>query len=154
MRQRNLSSFVKNNSPFFTKIKSIDQTKNSDSTFALDSELFFSPKPNKKYFLELLLFYKSEAIPDIKVKIIIPTGATGTRINDFWQGDDAQPTTDFTTELVMSGTGNILVLAWFGFITTDSSNQDSDIGLSWAQNTSDIADTTILGGSFLRVNET
>ena len=147
-----LSAFVQTNSPFFTKVKSADETRVSDTTLTADSELKFKAKANKTYFIKTSIFLTSHGTPDFKDALIIPALATADRNDGDWSSTLDQAIADWEVGLVnQTTTGQLAVLSTFGRVVMGSTA--GEISYAWAQNTSSVEDTIVNAGSFIEVYE-
>lgn len=146
-----LSSFVQTNSPFFTKVKSTDETRTSDTTLTADSELKFQAKANKTYFIRVFAMFTSHATPDFKDALIIPVNATADRNDVQWQSNIEVAMVDWETELVNTTVDVLESLSTFGRVVMGDTA--GEISYAWAQNVSSAFNTTVNKGSFIEVYE-
>jgi len=134
--------------------KAADQTVNNSTTLVNDTELVFTVYPNKTYVAEFDVFYNSSAVSDIKLSAFAPAGSTGR----FSFGGPRYLDTgtvggtglsDINTTLPVGGLGSIAatrLVASFNVGTTGGT-----AGISWAQNTAEVSDTSVLAGSSVRI---
>jgi len=137
---------------FAKRVKPTDEARQNDSVPTPDSELSgIALNANSAYHGLLLLFYQSESNADIKIRITMPTGADGNRVDRFW---DSKGDRSALTSLQKNNPtdGNIEAMAWYFTVITDVTA--GDMGFSWAQVTPQATFTTVFAGSMLIVWET
>jgi len=145
-------------------IKSADQTKTSDITAAVDSELVLALASGATYYVDALVMFRTGVTPAIKIGIG-STAATGlcciytegcasrqpyqNASTSYSAVQSARLTSAGTYALGGSATGSDR--GWFRargvFITAGTGN----IGIYWAQNVSNVGNTTVLAGSWIRL---
>ncbi len=150
MRHRNLSSFVRTNTPFANIVKSVDETRVSTEILADDSELKFKARSNKTYFIKLFLFVNSGVSPDFKYSLSIPSGSA-IRNQSTWDPATFMSTADWTAVDIFASDGLDQMLAIIGKF--ENGVTAGQVAIQWAQNSSNVANTTILKGSFMEVWE-
>ena len=62
--------------PYTIIVKSADQTVFNSTTLVDDTELQFPVTANTKYYFELIIFYLTAPLADLKFRVTGPTGAT------------------------------------------------------------------------------
>jgi hypothetical protein len=138
---------------FVSAFKSADETKNEDTTLAADSELAATLEADSSYEVEMAVHMGTDATPDFKMEVRVPSGAT-VRLSAMGNGGSG------SAEVVqLDGSGAEAVITghtdtvWHikGYVYTDAT--PGDLEYWWAQNTSDVADTTVKKGSWLRVRK-
>jgi len=132
-------------------VKKADQTISNSTTFTDDAELLFTPTINKTYGFQLLFFFDSSAVANFKLKMTLPTGATGDWVNGNWTGGGSAAPVDVTAGQSRSGIGAVATSALYGRIIM--AGNAGDVVIQWAQNTAEISNTKMLQGSFLVVWE-
>ncbi len=133
------------------RIKSVDQVKNSDVTYADDSELVIPVRANKNYFFIVWLIHNSGTDPDFKYKIVDPSGATIHINQNALTHQTASITVTGNPAVALTSTGADLVTGVMGHCIVGST--PGNISVQWAQQTSDAGATTLLAGSTLLVFE-
>lgn len=137
--------------PFF-QYKSADQPENSNSTLFTDDELWFAEIPAGTYLLECMIVFAAAATPDLKFSWIA-AGATMTNWTARWRTHDGTEVSGVQSTLTTVRT----------IVSTAGAPPDQSVisrgvliiptatlvGLQWAQNTSNIADTTLRANSWL-----
>lgn len=137
-------------------VKSADQTKNSDTALASDSELKVTLDSAATYRVRMIVFYYAHSSPDMKFAL----NFTGTWANVFNKytytvaaaaaGTDNE-TTEITSSLLGS-TSATSTSSGYGYVEIELFGTTSDDGVlsfQWAQNTSDANDVTVLKGSYI-----
>lgn len=136
-----------------TKLKTADETINSDSTLSNDSHLTATiGGSSETYYIEATFIFNTGATPDIKFGWSVPTGTTMTvspRYN--LAGSSLQNAEDESDVIPFDGPsgGQDRMVTFRGVVYT--SNTQGTFAVQWAQNTSDASDTTLLKGSMLRL---
>ena len=138
-----------------TVVKSVAETKNSDTTLADDAELLFPCEAEGIYVFEHRVFFDTSATPDFKFKVTGPSTPDEVVLRGHYVavGDTADTDfvdTAFGTEHNVTGTGGTTggYVEIVGLVNVGAAG--GVIDFQWAQNTSDAADTTVLAGSHLR----
>ena len=112
-----LSAFVQTNTPFFTKVKSIDETIVSDTTISADSELKFNARANKVYHVRIFVYVIAQsATPDMDDNIIIPANATAIRSDADWSSNTVGNTTDWEAENLNAISTSELQVVYHGVV--------------------------------------
>lgn len=131
-----------------TAVKTANETKTLDTTFADDADLVIPMAANKLYELRVFILQNSDAATDFKWRINGPTGAlakfsgsAGTSIG--FSG--------FGTTNSVNGAGADRIGIYNGQVTTDSTA--GDLQFQWAQLTSGAGTTTLKQGSYIRLLE-
>src|SRR5574341_2134873 len=144
------------------KKKTANQTKNSDTTLADDSELTLSLSASTKYHIRLRFFYDAaNATMDFKFATAFSGTVTGTVYSKRKQ---AAPTasggTDNETTAAATGqfgsTAMTSTSAGLGYVEIEQIIQVNGAGtwsFQWAQNTSDAGNLIGLGGSYIEYME-
>lgn len=133
-------------------IKSADETVNSTTTLQDDDELTTALSANKRYFFVLYLYFVSDATPDFKYLLTVPTGSNSRRIVSDWGAvfESSTTTPSISTSPLVSNS-NQYTVSVHGYVIT--AGTAGNLTLQWAQNTSDAANTTVKAGSTLIVYE-
>ena len=148
MRHRNLSSFVRTNTPFANIVKSTDETVVSNTTVQDDNELFVRLRANKVYAFTLLLFCGG-TVPDIKYTFeIIPNTITDGFVSD---NGESEALIDFGTDEAILLDSDNDVVSIRGKVITGSTK--GILQFQFAQNTSNVLALTVFAGSMLTVWE-
>ena len=125
-------------------IKTSDETVNNSTTLQDDDELLIAVGANETWIFNVLAFFDSGTIPDIKFSFSGPTGATA-----LWSYiDSGSNVTKAMGEISYRAGGgagykracHIKAVFWIGA-------NAGDIKLRWAQNTGDASNTKVLTGS-------
>lgn len=148
---------VGKDSRFAHYVKTADETKTSDNTFADDAELKdMAVGASKRYFVEFMLLCNANATPDQKFQFVVPSGATfkallcgevGTLTNANMGGDPNTVTTSF---IIIGDGADSYAMGWGLLITSTTAG---NLDLQWAQNVSDANPTKLLAGSFVKLTE-
>ena len=134
-------------------IKTQDQTKNSDTTYATDTDLQFRVDANRIYTIRLKIWFDTDATPDFKFQFTGPGSPTLLIAKGHYWIPGASADSDFfhtafSTSVAVTGASSA-----DGFIEADVLLQNgANMGvfaLQWAQNTSDAGDTIVRGGSYI-----
>jgi len=132
-------------------IKSTDETINSDTTLQDDDELTATLIANTRHYFALGLYFETTSAPDFKYSLTFPTGTTNRRLVGNWNGAIAEAIAGdlaiVQSPIVPAGGERAIALQ--GYIIT--SGTAGALTLQWAQNTSDVADTTVKAGATLQV---
>ena len=137
---------------FARVVKKADETRNNTTTLTIDSELAVSLLANKKYSFIIGFYFSSAQTPDIKYAFTLPSGASG-RINGSGWSSGVSTTDDILTIVKLLGAsagGNQMAMIT-GKIKIDATA--GTFGITWAQNTSNASDTTVLEGSWIVIYE-
>lgn len=140
-------------------IKLTDETKNSDTTLADDSELVFSLAANSKYLLEIFIGFYFDAAPDIKIQLAFSGTITSWLANSIvCENDTAATFTNLFNDAVLttihsiisaSNTNGILKIKSIFEVGASGGN----FSVQWAQNTSDAGNTKVKKGSYIKVRK-
>ncbi len=133
---------------FSTVFKTVDETINSDSVLTADGDMTFSVDANSYYALYFLIKVHTAATPDFKYRIVGPSGSLIWGDNSAMDHDSSNriDLDGFDIVVTTFGTNNEFVLG-HGLIEIGGSA--GSVELQWAQNTSDVGDTTLKVGSHL-----
>jgi len=131
---------------FARVVKSVDQTKQSDTTLADDDELVVAVNANKAYSGLFMLFMESGATPDIKFAWSVPSSATMIS-----QGGNfshlSTATADMATTLTKGTNGSQQCVCYiFRLLLAGTAG---NVAFQWAQNVSTATDTTVGRGTFI-----
>ncbi len=134
-------------------IKSADETINSSSTLQNDDELTIAVSANKRYYFNLYLYFLSDTTPDFKYAFTVPASTTSRRLLGNWNGASAESATGALTTVstIVSGGTSQQTLMLSAYVITGASA--GSITLQWAQDTSDVANTTVKAGSTMVMYE-
>jgi hypothetical protein len=136
------------NPTMLVAVKTSDETINSDSTMTTDTDLQFSPTINKMYSVEGLMLFDVDATPDIKFTFTGPSGATMS-----WRHNPSSSTM-FNITSIVAGAGVAGQIRGLNIVgTLFMSSTGGTVGMQWAQNVSDAADTILKKGSWLKLVE-
>jgi len=125
-------------------VKTSDETITSSTTLQDDNELVKTLEANKRYFFESRILFTAHATPDIKLTFSF----TGTSAVANWQTCDVATPVSFGTGTLITGSGVLKEISLCGVIETTSSGV---LSFQWAQNTSDVNNTTVNENSTLIV---
>lgn len=140
-------------------VKQADETKNSDTTLADDSELVIALEANTKYLIDILIGFYFDATPDIKLQLAFSGTLTSWLANKIICENDgsASFTNSFndatltTTHIITSASNTNGILKINGIIEVGASS--GNLSMQFAQNTSDVGNTTVKKGSFIKINK-
>ena len=136
---------------FARVVKPDDESISSDDTLSDDADLKAVLNINKEYGFLLILFFESGNTPDIKYAFTIPTGASGDRINTFWQSTASGSTADITATTSLTVTSGVKCAPMTGRVSMGGTA--GSLIFQWAQDTSNPTSTTVNKGSFLVIWE-
>ena len=146
-----LSSFLgSGRNPFALVIKKTDETRVSDIVVANDAEIKFTANPNKDYTIRLWLITNSVAAADFDYKWTVPSGSIGF-VDSAWDANTNTAFTDWTGEQFLGGNATNLVVPVMGRALIGVTG--GEVNLQWAQNVSDVGDTTVKAGTMIEVYE-
>lgn len=131
-------------------LKEVTQTKNQDTTLALDDELFFDVKAGKSYVVLAMMRTTGHASADLKDTWQVPSGTTGTWTEQgttFAANHDDISAVDWQSTTAL-GNGEVMQFLAQVKITTDGV-----MGFMWAQQTNFDGDVSVMSGSVLQVWE-
>lgn len=138
------------------KRKSADETVNNTATLQADDELIGALIASTHYVFELVCHYISGTTPDFKIAWSLPTG--GTNVFAFDVFDTALvrtlaggQTTVPTTGVAVGGTGGNTVAKFWGTVST--STTAGNMQVSFAQNTANASNSSMLAGSYLMLQQ-
>lgn len=135
-------------------VKSLNETRNSTDTLADDAELSIPVEANETYSFRAEIWFDTSATPDFKFAVTGPSSPTEITIRGHFVAVGGTNDTDFVDTSFgvshsVTGTGGTTG----GHVKLKGLLQNGAnagaITLQWAQNTSDAADTTVLGGSYI-----
>lgn len=139
-----------------TKTKEANETRNSNTTIAADSDIVITIQANGKYVIRGKIFFFCAATPDFKYRFQIGGTPTLLSINvreNYLQTDVRAPaiysydTSPTTTISITSASANQGVLDFE--ILIHKENATHNLIFAWAQNTSNAGNTTVLEGSYI-----
>lgn len=138
---------------WFTRVKTADQEKASDTTLANDDELYVTVEVNAVYVVKFELFYQTTSTADFQFSITGPASPSSVGIRGFAGGRNTTSTAfidlDFgetnTVSGAASGNGGHVEAVIF---VKNGSNL-GNINIQWAQNTSDAIATILYAGSYI-----
>lgn len=140
---------------YYHIIKQSDESVTSSTTLQNDNELILPIAANEKWFVEffLLLDMSASGLPDFKVEMTAPTGASGGWL---LVGEVAGATDSYILGRSFGGSGTVHdtqsayqpgpVLR----AVVDNGVNAGNLTLQWAQGTSNANPTTVKAGSFMR----
>ena len=139
----NISSHTATDARFTIVKKGVDEVVNNSNVYQNDDELLFQVAANEQVNFLLFLYFSSAAAADIKWKLTLPAGASGTA--QYMLG--AVINSIDLSGINADGTGiaNKLCLMIIGHINTAAT--PGQVTLQWAQNTADASDTKVYAGS-------
>lgn len=126
-----------------TACKMADETVSSGNTLHNDAELFVPVKASKTYSVEVFLSFLSPAAEGIKIKFIVPSGATMTW-NDL-SPDTAK--TDSSTLNISTSDATLKSITIHGHLVVGSTA--GNLQLQWAKENAGGGNTTVYAGSWL-----
>lgn len=130
-------------------VKSADESSQSDAVLSNDSELQFTMEASKTYYIELVAFYSTSATPQFKYALTGP--GTPTLVQVVRRHGNSTVTngldTSYTASTAITGMNNGFVEMK---ITIQTGMTGGTFAFQWAQNTSDVSQTKVLGGSYLK----
>lgn len=139
-----------------TKFKTATETITNDDTLTLDASLQFAVVSGKVYEFEFYVHYDSVAAADFKFALSGPASPTFLHYFTLGQTPDITATTaqgcavrvDFDVSISLTHAANTAGFIFGRGICTPSA--DGTIGFSWAQNTSNGGNTSVLWGSYVK----
>ncbi len=139
-------------SPFNEVVKNADEPRSSSATYTDDASLGFTGEANARYWVELWIEY-DRGTGGCKTQMSAPSGVSyEMEVSIDNGGTTAHPTVTTTaTTMSITADANTSGRAWAraaGFVNMPASG--GRVGLQWAQNSSNAAASTMLGGSFMR----
>lgn len=145
INKENIGDYLPEVPIILTAVKPEDETKNSDTTYADDSYLKLEFPESGVYSFEGCILHNEHATPSMKIRFSADTG-----ISIYWQTDlddlNANPITG-TTAITTTGDGADAICFIKGIIIASGLGT---LALQWAQNTSDVNDTILKKGSWLK----
>lgn len=133
-------------------VKAADESRNTTTTLANDSELVLAVEASVTYMFESVIFQNSAATPDYKGQWSVPAGTTGrfqctgySLAGTLGIFDNAT----ITTTQTIAGAGAAQPHLMTGYITT--STTPGNLRWTWAQNTSNGSNSTTLAGSYIKM---
>ena len=127
-------------------VKTADETKTTDDTFADDEELSgLSLLANSYYAFRMLIIHEEHATPDMKFKPYVTSGGVT------WQSDLDDINATPAASQVTAGAADDRMCNITGVIATSTSG--CLFSLQWAQNTSDANDSTVKAGSYILLHK-
>jgi hypothetical protein len=151
--------------PLSVVMKASDETRNSTTAYAADSDLSMPVEAGKYYRMRLFALAYSGATPDIKYRI--GCTATGEQITGMVFGEATIADQGGGREGEVHIQDNVGASSFIvnGSATTTSrariyvdtivygGSAGGDVSLQWAQNTSDAGNTTIKAGAWMSLEE-
>lgn len=131
-----------------TALKTATETKNSDATLALDSDLQVELEANGRYSVEVLVRYDAATAADLKFDFQVPSGGMVYGF-DLDGGITAELANTVATSLAALGVGSIQLCKVNGLIINASTA--GTFGMRWAQQTSNAGNTSLRIGSWMQV---
>lgn len=135
--------------------KQADETRTSNNTLTADSTLKFAMEANKTYTFNCYVFYSTGATPDLKFGFDGPAGVTSVRIvrKHIVPGGTGYSGVSVATAYETTGVAITSSSTAPGYIelsgTIVNGSTAGNFVFTWAQNTSNAANTTIEKGSLL-----
>jgi len=134
-------------------VKTEDQTKNSETTYAADTDLQFRVEANRVYNIRLSAFFDTDATPDFKFQFTGPASPTLFLARGHYVVPGATADTDFlhtafSTSVAVTGASSADGYVEAVILLQNGANRGV-FAFEWAQNTSNAGDTTVRGGSYL-----
>lgn len=136
-------------------LKTAGTTRTNNTTLAIDPDLQFQAQPNESYLFRGFVLFDTTANADFKFTVTGPTSPTAVR----WKRHAIAPAataysgigvaTAFNgagTAITSTSAGSGIVEFQGGLVNGANAGA---VGFSWAQNTADAGNTTVLKGSFL-----
>lgn len=142
-------------SSYVRVFKATDETRTSNATITVDSDLVFPMLANTKYTFEMEVYFDTTAAADFKYRHTGPASPTVARIHRehiipaatayIIAVDSAFSAADVT----MAGTGTTGGYIRMTGVIHNGANA-GNFSFAWAQNTSTAVNTTVLAGSWLK----
>lgn len=147
--QAAIDELAANTPTVVTAAKTSDETRNSTTTVADDSELVLALEANERYAIEATLIVSAHATPDFKFAL------TGTGTSTIWwtsdlDNDEAGPL-GAGNEQSVNGAGADTMVTLMGTIRVGGTA--GNLSVQWAQDTSDANDTTLKDGSWIKATK-
>lgn len=138
-------------------LKLVDETKNSDATYAYDAELSLVVRANRQYLFRGAVWFDTALTPDFKFQFNGPASPAVIRTLGWYQVPGTSVIVGFNdvayaqsnTLLGTSTTGGFI--AFQGLLVNGAN--EGEFGLQWAQNTSNASATTVLSGSYMEYEQ-
>lgn len=137
---------------FAETIKTTDEQATGDATLSNDTDLQFEMLANAKYQIQILVYYSTSATPQFKYALSGPSAPT--LVNVRREHGNATVTDGFDTAYTASTaiTGMNAGFVAMDILVHNGANAGT-FAFQWAQNTSDVAVTAVLAGSYIRHTE-
>jgi len=143
---------IESGNTFARVVKKVDEVKNSDTTFADDTEIFFTGRANRTYHWIFLWESFINSTADMKIRWTDPAGASGNAVSNAQDWDmNGTIIRSATSTIVLSGNNQVRFYEDHGTFLMGATA--GDINFQWAQNVSNAGDVSILRGSLLVVWE-
>jgi hypothetical protein len=141
--------------PSFVR-KTADETVASSTVLQSDDHLFFAVAASEIWVFDFTLFIVSASVPDIKIALDVPAGATlkWAAIHDMDNNELAVLSTVITgddTSRTYGATASQTMIVVRGIIVNGGTA--GNVQLRWAQGTSDATGTTVKENSFLMAHK-
>lgn len=138
----------------WTKVtKTATETRASTSTLADDAALKFTMAANTTYQFRIRAWFETNATPDFKYKLNGPAGTTRLTATFAHGQPGAAPSWRATATTFATTADNPVGASSSGSVLFDGVIENGatggDLVFQWAQNTLDVANTSVLKGSYL-----
>lgn len=142
-------------------VATADQTVNNSATLVADTELTLAVEADNTYLLDMFLIYNSSTTADMRIKLTGAGGATFSTVH--WATRGAGTTAasgvnsamnsqlrELADQAILGGIGANAVATPTGRIVIGAGS-DGTLGMSFAQGTAEVSDTTRKAGSWMRL---
>ena len=127
-------------------VKTADEVVNNSDAYQNDDELVIPIDANSRWNLLLFIFYNTPAAADLRYRLTVPSGMTGTLFDGNF-GLSIRGTTEITAARFPNGDGTNQVTQQWADIQAGAVG--GNVTLQWAQRVATVGDTTMLAGSWI-----
>ena len=131
-------------SPITTAYKTADESKVSDNTQVLDTDLQMELEANSVYNIQASWIVSGDSTSDFRWLFEVPTGASGNYADGVQTSAGSAGIITFATAKTIQTTSSIKYGSIVGIITTTDAGT---FGLKWSQGNLNVASTTLYKGS-------
>jgi len=131
-------------SPILTAYKTADESKVSDNTQVLDTDLQMELEANSVYNIQASWIVSGDSTSDFRWLFEVPTGASGNYADGVQTSAGSAGIITFATAKTIQTTSSIKYGSIVGIITTTDAGT---FGLKWSQGNLNVASTTLYKGS-------
>ncbi|MEX2599286.1 MAG: hypothetical protein WD533_06485 [Dehalococcoidia bacterium] len=129
-------------------VKTADEVVNNSATLQNDDELLLSVGANETWNFTLFIYVDTPATADFQCAFAIPSGASGDRLNQSWNGGfSSSDTIDVTAAQSTALVSGNRVIAINGRIIVGAT--PGTVQFQWAQDVAGAVDTIVRAGSCL-----